>query len=526
MTKIDAKYITKVYKDGEYALKNCSLSVRDGEFLVIVGASGAGKSTLLKVFAGTEKISCGELYFDGVLSDNIPLTQRNVSMAFQEYVLYPHLTVFENLAISLKLLHEDEKSIYDRVMGVLRLLNLEFVADVKPKRLSGGEQQRVALAKALLKRSKLILLDEPMSNVDEKSRWEYCRLLRKMKKLLPESTFIYVTHNPREALFLADRIAVMEDGRVIQVAPTRFLVNNFETLSAMEILGAAGNVSHVVYQKENCPLDERELQNIDYARLCDGEEITKVENLLNEDGYCYFDKNGKTLAYSSAEFRLDGVLEKGKLTFAGVDVLLDEDYASRLLAVPNAVSVCLEMDKFSKTKVENGFSLIFTVVNNQETHVLLEIDGKKVVLNKRTNLLAGERIRLYYKTEDVVLYDGDVQLTCHYAPRQKVDVKILDEASGKIEILGIRLKVDVSSVKLTNKVQITQSSFQLSLDKGKFAVAVSDCLDEEFINGQKLNHVAVKGQSGYLSLESKSQFSCFTKNKLWINIDPSKLLFV
>ena len=107
MTKIDAKYLTKVYKNGAYALKNCSLSVKNGEFLVVLGTSGAGKSTLLKVLAGTEALSCGELYFDGVLSDNIPISKRNVSMVFQEYVLYPHMTVFDNLATPLKIAGED-----------------------------------------------------------------------------------------------------------------------------------------------------------------------------------------------------------------------------------------------------------------------------------------------------------------------------------------------------------------------------------------------------------------------------------
>ncbi|MBR2432695.1 MAG: ABC transporter ATP-binding protein, partial [Clostridia bacterium] len=162
MNIIEAKYLTKVYKSGDYGLRNCSLSVRQGEFLVVVGASGEGKSTLLKVLAGTEKLSSGELYIDGILAESLPSAKRDVSMVFQEYLLYPHMTVFDNLATPLKLKGEDEKSIYDRVMEALCLFGLERLADVKPKNLSGGEQQRCALAKALLRRSRLILLDEPM----------------------------------------------------------------------------------------------------------------------------------------------------------------------------------------------------------------------------------------------------------------------------------------------------------------------------------------------------------------------------
>ena len=239
MTKIDGKYLTKVYKNGDYALKNCSLSVHRGEFLVIVGASGSGKSTLLRILSGGERLSSGELYFDGILADGIPSSKRDVSMVFQENLLYPHMTVFDNLATPLKIAGEDEKSIYDRVMNALRLFGLEIAADVKPRYLSGGEQQRAALAKALLRRSSLVLLDEPMSSVDEQARMEYCRALLKMKSLMPESTFIYVTHNPREAMMLADRIAVMHDGRILEVAPKDFLLDHFEFRQSMELLGSA-----------------------------------------------------------------------------------------------------------------------------------------------------------------------------------------------------------------------------------------------------------------------------------------------
>ena len=276
MTRIDAKYLTKVYKNGEYALKNCSFTVKGGEFLVIVGASGAGKSTLLKVLAGTEKLSSGELYFDGILSDNIPVSKRSVSMAFQEYLLYPHMTVFDNLATPLKLAGEDEKSIYDRVMGALDVFNLSVCADVKPKNLSGGEQQRVALAKALLKRSKLVLLDEPMSNVDEKSRWDYCLTLKKMKQLLPDSTFIYVTHNAKEAFYLADRIAVMDDGAFLQIAPKDFLSRHFEHLSSMQVLGVAGNISELEYDGEAALEEETfgaEIPDLDYSKISAGQRI-------------------------------------------------------------------------------------------------------------------------------------------------------------------------------------------------------------------------------------------------------------
>ena len=210
MSNIDAKYLTKVYKDGEYALKNCSLRVKSGEFLVIVGVSGAGKSTLLKVLAGTEPLSSGELYFDGILADNIPMSKRNVSMAFQEYVLYPHMTVFDNLATPLKLAKEDEKSIYDKVMDTLRLFGLEHTADVKPKHLSGGEQQRVAVARAIVNNPMMLIADEPTGNLDPDTAWEIMSLLNDINRR--GTTVVVATHAKEIVDKMQKRVIAIEQG--------------------------------------------------------------------------------------------------------------------------------------------------------------------------------------------------------------------------------------------------------------------------------------------------------------------------
>ena len=485
MTKIDAKYLTKVYKNGEYALKNCSLNIRDGEFLVILGSSGAGKSTLLKVLAGTEALSCGELYFDGILADNLPVSKRNVSMVFQEYVLYPHMTVFDNLATPLKIEGEDAKLIYDRVMQALQAFDLEMVADFKPKNLSGGEQQRVALAKALLRHSNLVLLDEPLSSVDEKARREYCSLLKKMKRMLPESTFVYVTHNPREALYLADRIAIMDDGAILQVAPANLILKHPEYRLVLEMMGQ-------------------------------GESVAKH----------LFDTKGKTLEASSAELKLDGRLNGKTLDFANISIDLDEQYLSRLLWQSDDVRVGLTIDKLSKTMLTNGFSLVFEVVKNEGDYLLLKIDDEHLILHRKTALEAGEKIRLYYKTADLILYDGNDRLTCHYPLNRQIEINIIDAKQGRIELLGKRLTLKAPIIsRRAEFVDITDDGFELSYDKGKCSLCVDGCLDEEFINGKKLNHVAIKGVDGYLSVMSKESVGCFGKSKVYLNIYADKLKF-
>ena len=528
MNIIEAKYLTKVYKSGDYGLRNCSLSVRQGEFLVVVGASGEGKSTLLKVLAGTEKLSSGELYIDGILAESLPSAKRDVSMVFQEYLLYPHMTVFDNLATPLKLKGEDEKSIYDRVMEALCLFGLERLADVKPKNLSGGEQQRCALAKALLRRSRLILLDEPMSNVDEKSRLEYCKTLEKMKQMLPESTFIYVTHNPREALFLADRIAVMRRGAVIQIAPKDFLIKHFDHVSVMELLGLSGKRLDGVFDGTRFDFDQDILLSdgdIEYSRLIPGQKVVAVENTL-DDSFYLFDESGKSLNLSSTEVRLSGSLSEGALTFGNQSIRLSDEYMSRLLRLPDAPVVSLSVEKFSKTLLSDSFSLVFTVVKNCGNYTVLALDKSRFILNRKTDLEEGERIRLYYKLDDVVLYDGVDRITCHYPLHRAVDIRVINPDKGVIELLGKRLILKNRLPHAVNQVRITDSAFRLSYEKGSFAVAISDCLDEEFINGKKICQVAIRGVDSYLSFVGEESISCFGKNKVWLNIIKERLEFI
>lgn len=472
MTRIEGKYLTKVYKNGSYALKNCSISIKGGEFLVIVGASGSGKSTLLKVLAGTEPLSSGELYFDGILSDNIRVQKRNVSMVFQEYLLYPHMTVFDNLATPLKLMGEDEKSVYDRVMDALRLFDLEICADVKPKHLSGGEQQRVALAKALLRRSRLVLLDEPLSNVDEKSRREYCEALKKTKKLLPDSTFVYVTHNPKEAFYLADRIAVMKDGAILQIGTKDFVKDH--------------------------PVDPDVLALL----ALDGEFLP---------------------SRSSRELRLPAELNGSSLTLAGQEIKLTKDYLSRLLRPAQTPVAMLEVDRLRKTSLGGCLPLVCCVIENGGDFVRLQTQDAVFLMNRKTDLKSGEKIRLYYKPDDIVLYDGDERLTCHYSLRRSIEINPLGAAA--ISLLGKRIKLNKSLPHGAKYVRITEDAFRLSYAKDSYPLAVNGCLDEEFINGRKLCHLDLRGSDSYLSFICDTDVTAFGKERVWLNIYPEKFEF-
>ena len=197
------------------AVDSVSLKIKDGELVVLVGPSGCGKTTLIRMIAGLETPDEGNIYLDDVIVNDMPPKDRNVAMVFQDYALYPHMTVFENMAFALRNFGYQETEIRKRVKEAAKLLGIENLLDRKPAQLSGGQRQRVALGRAIVREPKVFLWDEPLSNVDAKLRVEMRAELRKLQKRLKVTT-IHVTHDQVEAMTMADRVAVMKDGKVRQ----------------------------------------------------------------------------------------------------------------------------------------------------------------------------------------------------------------------------------------------------------------------------------------------------------------------
>ncbi len=218
MANVTLKNLSKVYKDGIRAVNNVSLEIPDREFVVLVGPSGCGKSTTLRMIAGLEDITEGEIFIENVLVNHVPAKNRDIAMVFQNYALYPHMTVYENLAFGLKLRRYPRKEIERRVHESAEILGLTMdMLKRRPKELSGGERQRVAVGRAIVRKPKVFLFDEPLSNLDAKLRVQMRMELQKLHNRL-QSTMIYVTHDQVEALTLGDRIVVMHHGLVQQVA--------------------------------------------------------------------------------------------------------------------------------------------------------------------------------------------------------------------------------------------------------------------------------------------------------------------
>ncbi len=216
MSSLSLKNVCKVYPNGFEAVKDFNLEIEDKEFIIFVGPSGCGKSTTLRMVAGLEDISSGELYIDGKLMNDVEPKDRDIAMVFQNYALYPHMTVYDNMAFGLKLRKVPKDEIDKKVREAAKILDLSALLDRKPKALSGGQRQRVAMGRAIVRNPKVFLMDEPLSNLDAKLRVQMRIEIAKLHQNLG-TTIIYVTHDQTEAMTLGTRIVVMKAGIVQQV---------------------------------------------------------------------------------------------------------------------------------------------------------------------------------------------------------------------------------------------------------------------------------------------------------------------
>ena len=225
MAKVRLENVYKIYPNGVKAVKDFSLNIQDEEFVVFVGPSGCGKSTTLRMIAGLEDISAGRIYIDDAVVKDLEPKDRDISMVFQNYALYPNMTVYDNMAYGLRCHHVKEDEIKETVRNAAEILGITDYLDRKPKELSGGQRQRVALGRAIVRKPKVFLLDEPLSNLDAKLRVQMRSEISKLHERL-KTTFIYVTHDQTEAMTMGSQIVVMKDGVIQQVDTPLNLYNH------------------------------------------------------------------------------------------------------------------------------------------------------------------------------------------------------------------------------------------------------------------------------------------------------------
>ena len=250
MASLQLKNIKKTYGNGITAVNDFNLDIADQEFIIFVGPSGCGKSTTLRMIAGLEEITEGELYIGDKLMNDVAPKDRDIAMVFQNYALYPHMTVYDNMAFGLKLRKTPKAEIEQRVKEAAKILEIEHLLDRKPKALSGGQRQRVAMGRAIVREPKVFLMDEPLSNLDAKLRVQMRVEIAKLHQRL-KATIIYVTHDQVEAMTLGTRIVVMKDGIMQQVASPITLYNEPDNLFVAGFIGSPQmNFIDAVAQKE------------------------------------------------------------------------------------------------------------------------------------------------------------------------------------------------------------------------------------------------------------------------------------
>ncbi len=328
MASLNLINLNKVYPNGFHAVHDVNLEIADKEFIVLVGPSGCGKSTVLRMIAGLEEISSGELYIDDELVNDVSPKDRDIAMVFQNYALYPHMSIFDNMAFGLKLRRMPREAIRKSVENAAEILGLEELLDRKPAQLSGGQRQRVALGRAIVRDPKVFLMDEPLSNLDAKLRVQTRAELSKLHLRLA-TTFIYVTHDQTEAMTMGTRIVVLKDGVVHQVAdpttlykkPVNQFVASFIGSPQMNFIDATlsennGTVS-VLYKggsvelepkrsallKEKKVLDKNVVmgirpEHINVTAANDTDEniaLVEVTELLGSETYLFLDLNGNNI---------------------------------------------------------------------------------------------------------------------------------------------------------------------------------------------------------------------------------------
>jgi len=367
MASLELKGIYKKYPGGVMAVSDFNLKIKDEEFIILVGPSGCGKSTTLRMIAGLEEITEGELYIGDKLVNNVAPKDRDIAMVFQNYALYPHMSVFENMAFGLKLRKVPKDEIRKRVDEAARILDITHLLDRKPKALSGGQRQRVALGRAIVREPKVFLLDEPLSNLDAKLRAQMRTELSKLHNRL-RTTFVYVTHDQTEAMTMGDRIVVMKDGFIQQVDTPQNLYDKPCNLFVAGFMGSP------------------QMNFIDVV-------LTSDEN---DELFVEFAGFKLKLPKSKHKRNIKDYVDKEVVLGIRPENLHDEEMY--LSTMPDCI-ITAEVE--------------VTELMGAETYLYLDVDGNKLTarVSPRTTTKPGDKIQVAIDVNKIHLFDKETEVT-------------------------------------------------------------------------------------------------------------------
>lgn len=362
MAELKLEHIYKIYDDKVAAVKDFNLHIQDKEFIVFVGPSGCGKSTTLRMIAGLEEISKGDFYIDDKRVNDVAPKDREIAMVFQNYALYPHMTVYDNMAFGLKLRKFSKVEIDRRVKEAAKILGLEEYLKRKPKALSGGQRQRVALGRAIVRDAKVFLMDEPLSNLDAKLRVQMRAEIVKLHRRL-DTTTIYVTHDQTEAMTMATRLVVMKDGFIQQVGSPKEVYENPENMFVGGFIGSPA-------------------MNFFNGKIQDGKFVIDKERIAIPEG------------------KMKILRTKG---YEGKDIVLGirpEDLHDETVFVENSPGTTV---KFTVEAAE---------LTGAETMVYSSLEGQNLVarVNSRSVINTGSTLNLAFDMNMIHFFDKDTEL--------------------------------------------------------------------------------------------------------------------
>ncbi len=365
MAGLSLRNLGKTYQGGVVGAKDINLEIEDKEFIILVGPSGCGKSTTLRMIAGLEEITEGELYIGDKLVNDVAPKDRDIAMVFQSYALYPHMTVYDNMAFGLKLRKIPKNVIDEKVHEAAKILDIEHLLDRKPKALSGGQRQRVALGRAIVREPKVFLMDEPLSNLDAKLRVQMRSEIGKLHKKLG-TTIVYVTHDQTEAMTMGTRIAVMKDGYLQQCAAPTTLYDEPVNLFVAGFIGSPQmNFVNVVPEKDG---DKTILKG-------DGFQITLPEGKVKPELEAYY----------------------GKEVVMGIRPEAIYDDETHMTAMPESVvDVTVEIAEMM----------------GAETYLYLSLAKTSIIarVNRRTTAKADDKIKVVLDANKIHLFDKETEL--------------------------------------------------------------------------------------------------------------------
>jgi multiple sugar transport system ATP-binding protein len=384
MAEITLDGVTKVFADGQEAVKEMNLEIGDGEFMILVGPSGCGKSTALRMIAGLEDITRGEVSIGGEQVNDLPPKDRDIAMVFQNYALYPHMTVRENMGFALKLAGADKEEINGKVEEAAQTLDLTQHLDRRPANLSGGQRQRVAMGRAIVRDPKAFLMDEPLSNLDAKLRVQMRTEVAKLQSRL-ETTTVYVTHDQVEAMTLGDRVAVMRAGVLQQVGPPAELYDNPKNLFVAGFIGSpAMNFMPAEISSDRVVLPIGEAEVPEEAR---GRDSGKVIAGLRPESF-------------EDAAMIDDELKRGRGVTVEAEIDLIESLGSDLYAYFHVESEGVESDQLADLAEESIGEVGAASLREGEEQIVARLDPASKIKRR-------ERAQLWADTSKLHLFDPE-----------------------------------------------------------------------------------------------------------------------